>query len=63
MKRVYRDPLKELQRRQANRAHFKFQCRQTLKKNREAQQAAALLAPGRLLDAFSNIKKQSKNER
>ncbi|MCY2924807.1 MAG: hypothetical protein NT031_05110, partial [Planctomycetota bacterium] len=60
MKRVYRDPVKELQRRQANRAHANFKCRQTRRENLAAQQAATLLAPGRLLNALSKINTKNK---
>ena len=61
MKRVYRNPLKELQRRQANRAYASFKCRQTRQENLAAQQAATLLAPGRLLNALSKINEKNKN--
>jgi hypothetical protein len=60
MKRVYRDPVKELQRRQANRAHANFKRRLTQQDNRAAKQAVALLAPGRLLNALSEIKRKTK---
>jgi len=61
MKRVYRNPLKELQRRQANRAYASFKRRKTRLENLDAQRAAILLAPGRLLKAFSKINARNKN--
>jgi type II secretory pathway component PulF len=63
MKRVHRNPVKELQRRQANRAHASFKRRQTRQENLAAQQAATLLAPGRLLNALSKINAEKNNER
>jgi len=57
MKRVYKNALKELQRRQANRAHAAFKRRQTGRENRAAHQAVALLAPNRFLSALSEITK------
>ncbi|MGO8930718.1 MAG: hypothetical protein ACLQU3_27995 [Limisphaerales bacterium] len=60
MKRIYRDPVKELQRRQANRAYASFKCRQTRRENLAAQQAATLLAPSRLLNALSKINAKNK---
>jgi hypothetical protein len=54
-------PVKELQRRQANCAHVNFKRRQTRRQNFAAHQAAALLTPGRLLNALRELKtKQDK---
>ncbi len=61
MKRTYRNPVKELQRRQANRAHVNFKRRQTRQQNLSAHQAAALLVPSRLLGALSELKTKTKS--